>query len=61
MNSGKKRLTRKVRDTLKEIQRLKDQKKWIEAAELGRVLRMSWWGRNFFLENVRKTSKRKNN
>ena len=60
MNSGKKRLTRKVRDTLKEIQILKHEKKWHQASTLAWKLRKSWWGRNLFLENARKSSNPKN-
>tara|TARA_Y100000588_G_scaffold112236_1_gene123060 strand:+ start:1078 stop:1263 length:186 start_codon:yes stop_codon:yes gene_type:complete len=40
----RKKFCRKIRDTEKEIQRLKNKKKWKEAAQLGYTLRNSWWG-----------------
>jgi len=41
---NRKNLCRKVRDTEKEIQRLKDEGEWKEASRLRYVLRNAWWG-----------------
>ena len=40
----RKRFCRKVRDTEKEIQSLKANKKWKEASRLKYILRNGWWG-----------------
>lgn len=41
---NRKKFCRKVRDTEKEAQRLKDEGKWKDVAHLGYVLRNAWWG-----------------
>jgi hypothetical protein len=41
---NRRRFCRKVRDTEREVQQLKDEKKWKEAARLQYVLRNAWWG-----------------
>ena len=41
---NRKKFCRKVRDTEKEVQRLKNDSKWKEAARLQFILRNAWWG-----------------
>lgn len=41
---GSRRLTRKIDETLKEINRLKNSQSWVEASRLQWELRNSWWG-----------------
>lgn len=41
---NRRKFCRKVRDTEKEVQILKNEGKWTEAARLEWVLRKAWWG-----------------
>ena len=41
---NRKNFCRKVRDTEKEVQKLRDQGDWEEASNLQWVLRNAWWG-----------------
>ena len=41
---NRKNFCRKVRDTEKEMQRLKGEGKWGDVSRLGFVLRNAWWG-----------------
>ena len=41
---NRKKFCRKIRDTEKEIQSLKSEGKWKEAAHLSYTLRNAWWG-----------------
>jgi hypothetical protein len=47
---NRKKFCRKVRDTEKEIQSLKDEGKWREASHLHWVLRNAWWGYKRYYE-----------
>ena len=42
--SNRKTFCRKIRDSEKKVQELKNENKWKEAANLQWVLRNSWWG-----------------
>ena len=42
--SNRKRFCRKVRDTEKEVRKLKSKGGWKEASRLEWVLRNAWWG-----------------
>jgi hypothetical protein len=41
---NRKKFCRKVRDTERKIQELKDEGQWKDVAHLGYVLRNAWWG-----------------
>jgi hypothetical protein len=47
--NNRKKFCRKIRDSEKEIQELKNKCKWKEAAHLGYVLRNVWWGYKRYL------------
>lgn len=40
----RRRFSRKIRDTEKEVRSLKDEEDWKEAGRLQWVLRNAWWG-----------------
>ena len=42
--SNRKNFCRKVRDTEKEVQELRNEGRWQEASRLQWVLRNAWWG-----------------
>ena len=41
---NRKNFRRKVRDTERQIQNLKQKGKWKDVARLGYILRNAWWG-----------------